>query len=153
MNKTNAMRILDSEKVAYIAREYDEEITDGETVAKTVGIDPDRVFKTLVTVGNDLNHYVFIVPVNFSLDLKKAAYAVGVKRVEMIKLKDLFPLTGYVHGGCSPFGMKKKYVTVLNDTASLFDTVCVSGGKHGLQVELSPDEIVRVAEAKYADLI
>ena len=153
MNKTNAMRILDSEKVAYIAREYDEEITDGETVAKTVGIDPDRVFKTLVTVGNDLNHYVFIVPVNFSLDLKKAAYAVGVKRVEMIKLKDLFPLTGYVHGGCSPFGMKKKYVTVLNDTASLFDTVCVSGGKRGLQVELSPDEIVRVAEAKYADLI
>ena len=153
MNKTNAMRILDSEKVAYIAREYDEEITDGETVAKTVGIDPDRVFKTLVTVGNDLNHYVFIVPVNFSLDLKKAAAAVGVKRVEMIKQKDLFPLTGYVHGGCSPFGMKKKYVTVLNDTASLFDTVCVSGGKRGLQVELSPDEIVRVAEAKYADLI
>lgn len=153
MNKTNAMRILDSEKVTYIAREYDEEITDGETVAKTVGVDPDRVFKTLVTVGNDLNHYVFIVPVNFSLDLKKAAYAVGVKRVEMIKLKDLFLLTGYVHGGCSPFGMKKKYVTVLNDTASLFDTVCVSGGKRGLQVELSPDEIVRVAEAKYADLI
>ena len=153
MNKTNAMRILNSEKVNYIVREYDEEITDGETVAKTVGVEPDRVFKTLVTVGNDLNHYVFIVPVNFSLDLKKAATAVGVKRVEMIKQKDLFPLTGYVHGGCSPFGMKKKYVTVLNDTAQLFNTICVSGGKRGLQVELSPDEILRVTEGKYGDLI
>ena len=153
MNKTNAMRILDSARVEYVAREYDEEITDGETVAKTVGVEPDRVFKTLVTVGNDLAHYVFIVPVNFSLDLKKAAAAVGVKRVEMIKQKDLFSLTGYVHGGCSPFGMKKKFVTVLNDTASLFDSVCVSGGKKGLQVELAPDDVLRVAEAKYADLI
>ena len=153
MNKTNAMRILDSEKANYIVREYDEEITDGETVAKVVGVEPDRVFKTLVTVGNDLNHYVFIVPVNFSLDLKKAASAVGVKRVEMIKQKDLFPLTGYVHGGCSPFGMKKKFVTVLNDTASLFDTVCVSGGRKGLQVELTPDEILRVTDGKYEDLI
>ena len=153
MNKTNAMRILDSEKATYIAREYDEEITDGEMVAKAVGIEPDRVFKTLVTVGNDLNHYVYIVPVNFSLDLKKAATAVGVKRVEMIKQKELLPLTGYVHGGCSPFGMKKKFVTVLNDTASLFNAVCVSGGKRGLQVELSPDEILRVTEGKYGDLI
>ena len=153
MNKTNAMRILDSEKVAYIAREYDEEITDGETVAKTVGVDPDRVFKTLVTVGNDLNHYVFIVPVNFSLDLKKAAYAVGVKRVEMIKLKDLFPLTGYVHGGCSPVGMKKTFPTYLDETAILYDEIFVSGGRIGLSVGVAPETLAGYLDAAFADLI
>lgn len=153
MNKTNAMRILESEGAKYLAREYDETITDGESVARLVGVEADRVFKTLVTVGNDGEHYVFVVPVNFSLDLKKAASAVGVKRVEMIKQKELFPLTGYVHGGCSPFGMKKKFFTVVNDTATLFDTVCVSGGRKGLQIELIPDEIIRVTGGKYDDLI
>ncbi|MBR1747235.1 MAG: Cys-tRNA(Pro) deacylase [Clostridia bacterium] len=147
------MRILDAAGVRYAFREYDEEITDGESVASAVGVEVDRVFKTLVTIGSDLEHYVFVVPVNFSLDLKKAAASVGVKRVEMIKQKELLPLTGYVHGGCSPFGMKKKFVTVVNDTATLFDSICVSGGKRGLQIELSPDDIVRLTEGKYADLL
>ena len=153
MNKTNAMRILDSEKINYVVREYDEEITDGETVAKTVGVDPDRVFKTLVTVGNDLNHYVFIVPVNFSLDLKKAASAVNVKRVEMIKQKDLFPLTGYVHGGCSPIGMKKQFKTFIHESAPSFDKVFVSAGKVGFQIELSPSDLLEVTRAEIADII
>ena len=153
MTKTNAMRILEDNGVAYSYREYDPEITDGEKVAEAVGVEKDRTFKTLVTQGNDLSYYVFVVPVNFSLDLKKAAVAAGVKRVEMIKQKDLFPLTGYVHGGCSPFGMKKKFFTVVCDTATLFDTVCVSGGRRGLQVELSPREIVRVTGGVFADII
>ena len=153
MTKTNAMRILDAEKAPYTYREYDPEITDGERVAEAVGVEKDRVFKTLVTQGNDLSYYVFVVPVNFSLDLKKAAVTAGVKRVEMIKQKDLFPLTGYVHGGCSSFGMKKKFFTVVCDTATLFDRICVSGGRKGLQIELSPSEIVRVTGGIFADII
>ena len=152
MDKTNAMRILDAAKISYLAREYDPEITDGETVAATLGIDPDCTFKTLVTVGNDLNHYVFIVPVNCSLDLKKAAASVGIKRVEMIKQKDLFPLTGYVHGGCSPIGMKKHFCTVLNDTATLFDKINLSGGRRGLQIEIAVNDLVSVVGAKIEDI-
>ena len=153
MVKTNALRILDSMKIEYKAREYDSSITDGETVAKTLGLDPDRTFKTLVTIGSDNEHYVFIVPVNFSLDLKKAAVSVGVKRVEMIKQKELFPLTGYIHGGCSPIGMKKKFVTVLNDTATLFPTINVSGGRVGLQIEIAVDALIKAAEAIVDDII
>ena len=153
MTKTNALRILDAEKIGYKVREYDPEITDGEQVALTVNVSPDRTFKTLVTQGNDLSFYVFVVPVNFKLDLKKAASAAGVKRVEMIKQKDLFSLTGYVHGGCSPIGMKKKFPTFLCDTATLFDSVCVSGGRKGLQIELDTEDLIKAAEATVADLI
>jgi len=153
MVKTNAMRILDAEGVAYAYREYDPAVTDGVLVAETVGVETDRTFKTLVTQGNDLSYYVFVVPVAFSLDLKKAATAVGVKRVEMIRQKELFPLTGYVHGGCSPFGMKKKFTTVVESSAMLFDTICVSGGRCGLQLELAPGEIVRLTGGKFADII
>ena len=153
MVKTNALRILDAAGIKYTPREYDPDITDGESVAHTLGLDPDRTFKTLVTIGSDNEHYVFIVPVNFSLDMKKAASSVGVKRVEMIKQKELFPLTGYIHGGCSPIGMKKKFVTVLNDTATLFPTINVSGGRVGLQIEIAVDALIKAAEAIVDDII
>lgn len=135
MEKTNAMRILDRVGVRYSVRIYDENETDGEKVALLVGLEADRVFKTLVAVGNDRKNYVFVIPVNCKLDLKKAANAVGVKNVEMIKQKELFPLTGYVHGGCSPIGMKKQFTTVINDTAVLFESIAFSGGKRGVQIE------------------
>lgn len=153
MEKTNVLRILDASKINYVVHTYDENVTDGEKVASLVGLDPDTVFKTLVTVGNDLNKYVFVVPVNYSLDLKKAAKAVNVKKVEMLKQKELFPLTGYVHGGCSPIGMKKKFVTVICDTATLFDTIACSGGKKGLQIELAPLDLAVITDAKFDDLI
>ncbi len=153
MDKTNALRILDAEGIKYVVREYDPEITDGESVAKATGSDPDRTMKTLVTVGNDGNHYVFVVPVCFSLDLKKAAKAAQVKRVEMIKQKELFPLTGYVHGGCSPIGMKKKFTTIVSDTATLFDTVTVSAGRKGMQAEMSTDDFLRASGATIAEII
>ena len=151
--KTNALRILDAMKISYLVHEYDEEVTDGESVAALLGQDPDSVFKTLVTVGNDLEHYVFVVPVSCTLDLKKAAASVGVKRVEMIKQKELFPLTGYVHGGCSPVGMKKKFTTVISDVAPLFPTICVSGGRRGLQIELSPALLQSATDALFGDII
>lgn len=153
VQKTNAMRILDAGKIAYTIREYDEEITDGELVAKAVGTDPEQTFKTLVTQGNDLEYYVFVVPVETKLDLKKAAVAAGVKRVEMIKQKDLFPLTGYVHGGCSPIGMKKKFATIFSDVASLFDTIMLSGGRKGLQIEVAVSDLLAVTEGKTADIL
>ncbi len=150
--KTNVMRILESAHLEYVAHEYDSTITDGETVAKLTNIEPERCFKTLVTVGNDLNHYVFVVPVNCSLDLKKAAKSVGVKNVEMIKQKELFPLTGYVHGGCSSIGMKKKFVTRIDETAILFEKIAFSGGKIGVQVEMDPLVLCDFIDAKFVDL-
>lgn len=152
MDKTNAMRIADGKGIKYTVREYDAEITDGETVAAAVGVDADRVFKTLVTVGNDRKNYVFVIPVNHTLDMKKAAKSVGVKNAEMIKQKELFPLTGYVHGGCSPIGMKKQFKTVLDETAMLYDKIAFSGGRRGTQIEMSPEELRLLTGAEYADL-
>jgi Cys-tRNA(Pro)/Cys-tRNA(Cys) deacylase len=123
MEKTNVMRLLDAGKIEYIPHEYDVELTDGEKVASALGQDPDKVFKTLVTVGNNKQNYVFVVPVNCSLNLKKAAKSVDIKSIEMIKQKELLPLTGYVHGGCSPIGMKKAFTTVINETAIIFDKI------------------------------
>src|SRR5665647_2092632 len=117
MEKTNVMRLLEANKTEYTRYEYDAELTDGEQVAVAVGKDPDTVFKTLVTIGSNKQYYVFVIPVNCTLSLKKAAKAVDVKSIEMIKQKELLPLTGYLHGGCSPLGMKKAFETVLNDTA------------------------------------
>lgn len=151
--KTNAMRILDAAKIPYIVREYDEEITDGLLVAQAVGTDPEQTFKTLVTQGSDLNYYVFVVPVECKLDVKKAAVAAGVKRVEMIKQKDLFPLTGYVHGGCSPIGMKKSFPTFFSDVALLFDSVMLSGGRRGTQIEVRTESLLAVTGGQAADLI
>jgi Cys-tRNA(Pro)/Cys-tRNA(Cys) deacylase len=153
MEKTNVMRLLDANSISYVSHEYDSELTDGEQVAKALGQDPDRVFKTLVTIGNDKHNYVFIIPVNRSLDLKKAAKAVNVKNIEMIKQKELLPLTGYVHGGCSPIGMKKSFETVIDETAQLFDTITLSAGKKGCQIELSPDSLLEFIKGRYIDLV
>lgn len=152
MEKTNVMRLLDVRKTEYKAHEYDPNLTDGMSVARAVGLDENAVFKTLVTTDGKKNYFVFVIPVNTSLHLKKAAGAVGVKSIEMIKQRELLPLTGYIHGGCSPIGMKKLFPTVINDTAQLFDTVAVSAGKVGFQVELSPEDLIKAVNGVYADL-
>ena len=152
--KTNAMRMLDNAGIAYKVHVYDTEDgkIDAVSVAEKCGEDKEQVFKTLVTKGNDGAHYVFVIPADQKLDLKKAASSVGVKSVEMIAQKELFPLTGYVHGGCSPVGMKKPFVTVIDETAVLFDTICVSAGKVGMQAEVSPQELIELIHGSFADL-
>lgn len=121
---------------------------DGVSVAKKCGENPEQVFKTLVTVGNDKNHYVFVIPVAEKLDLKECAKAVGVKNVEMIPQKELLGLTGYIHGGCSPIGMKKKFETVFDETIILFDKIMVSGGRVGTQVEVNVEDLIRITDGK-----
>jgi len=153
IEKTNATRLLDAAKIHYELHSYPSDITEGEVVAKLVNKDPEMVFKTLVTVANTKEHFVFCIPVHYALDLKKAASAVGVKSIAMIPQKELLPLTGYIHGGCSPIGTKKQFKTVINDTAMLFETICVSAGKVGLQLELNPEELKNYIHADYADLI
>ena len=152
--KTNAMRMLDTAGIAYQVHTYDTEdgAIDGVSVAEKCGQDPDQVFKTLVTVGDDRSHYVFVIPVKEKLDLKKAAKQAGVKSVEMIPQKELLGLTGYIHGGCSPVGMKKPFATWIDETAILFDTICVSGGKVGMQVEVTPQALCELIGAKLASL-
>ena len=136
--KTNVMRVLDSLKIPYVSHFYEEDASlSGVDVARLLGEEIDRVFKTLVTEGKSGQHYVFVIPVKEELDLKKAARVSGEKAIVMIKQKELLPLTGYIHGGCSPIGMKKPFPSFLDETAELFDTVCVSAGKVGAQVELS----------------
>ena len=152
--KTNVMRILEQKNIPYTAHAYDPEAgLDGVSVARQLGQDPACVFKTLVARGASGGLYVFDIPVADSLDLKKAARAVGEKSVAMIPQKELLPLTGYVHGGCSPVGMKKKFPTFFDETAMLYDTIYVSGGQQGLQVCLSPEELCRFVEGTYADVI
>jgi Cys-tRNA(Pro)/Cys-tRNA(Cys) deacylase len=154
MTKTNALRILETANIAYSAREYD--VSDGEisgtAVAAKIGLEPERVFKTLVTEGKTSGLNVFVVPSSVELDLKKAASAAGDKYVEMIKSRELEPKTGYVHGGCSPVGMKKQFPTFIDETARLYDTIYVSGGRIGLQVEISPDDLARLTGAAFCDL-
>ena len=152
--KTNVMRVLDSLKIEYTSHFYEEDATlSGVDVARLVGEDPDQVFKTLVTQGKSGQHYVFVIPVKEELDLKKAAKASGEKAIVMIRQKELLPLTGYIHGGCSPIGMKKQFPAYIDETAELFDHVCVSAGKVGAQVELSPADLIRAAELTAADLV
>lgn len=147
------MRLLDQAGADYVPHYYGgTEAISGMEVAAALDQDPDKVFKTLVTVGKTGEHYAFLVPVNRSLDLKKAATAVGEKNIEMVKNKELLPLTGYVHGGCSPIGMKKQYATVIDETAILFDTIMFSGGKIGYQVELSVEELEKVIPFELADI-
>lgn len=150
--KTNAIRILDKEKIAYQIHEYDSTCTDGLSVAMLVGKDPSKVFKTLVTEDNKSNHFVFCIPVNKTLNLKKAAQVVKVKSIAMIPQKNLLPLTGYIHGGCSPIGMKKEFMTVIDESALNFDTICVSGGKVGVQIELSPLDLINFLNCKTENL-
>ena len=144
--KTNAMRKLDTLHISYTEHQYDasDGHIDGVAVAMKCGLDPDQVFKTLVTQGNDRNFYVFVIPVREELDLKKCAKAAQVKSVEMIHVKDLLKTTGYIRGGCSPVGMKKEFSTFFDETMVLFDTVYVSGGRIGTQIEISPDDLIRV---------
>ena len=152
MEKTNALRLLDARGVRYAVHEYDPALTDGQAVADAVGKPHDGTFKTLVAVGASGRHHVFVVPVNCSLDLKKAARAAGEKSVAMLPQRELFPLTGYVHGGCSPVGMRKPFPTVIDETALLFDTICCSAGRRGLQMELSPAVLCDLVQAKFADV-
>lgn len=143
--KTNAMRALDNVGARYVAHAFevdpDRPAPSGVEVARTLGEDADAVFKTLVTQGRSGQHYVFMIPVACALDLKKAAALVGEKAVEMIRSRDLLPLTGYVHGGCSPLGMKKAFPTAIDETAQLNDQIFFSGGRIGLQIQTSPDSL------------
>lgn len=152
-SKTNAIREVEAAGVPCEVRTFEcEEALSGVEVADMLGIDPDRVFKTLVTVGKSGEHYVFMVPVAEELDLKRAAKAVEEKAVEMIKSRELLPLTGYVHGGCSPIGMKKQFPTVIDETAQLFDVICFSGGRIGCQLEMSPDDLAKLVPLRFADI-
>lgn len=144
--KTNAMRILDQKKITYKVNEYDvsDGRIDGISVAEKTGVDPEKVFKTLVTQGASKNYYVFVIPVLEELDLKAAAKVSGEKKVEMIPMKDLLKITGYIKGGCSPVGMKKSFKTFLHNSSKDQDSIMVSGGKQGLQIELSPRDLQEV---------
>lgn len=151
--KTNVMRLLDAHGVSYKHHSYASTgAISGMEVAEALSQDPNSVFKTLVTVGKSGENYVFVVPVNCELNLKKAAKAAGDKAVEMIKSKELLPLTGYVHGGCSPIGMKKPFKTFVHETAMLFDTIIFSAGKIGYQVEIAPDDLSKLIPFKYEDI-
>ena len=153
VEKTNVMRLLDSRGVSYISHTYEPDPTrSGEEIAALLHEDPDRAFKTLVTRGRSGEYYVFVIPVNAELDLKKAAKTAGEKAVEMIRQKELLPLTGYVHGGCSPIGMKKLFRTFIHETAILYDTVCVSAGKVGFQIELAPEDLAEAAGCGFSDM-
>ena len=151
--KTNVMRVLDGKKIAYESHSYepDQSLTGAE-IAGILGEDPSRVFKTLVTRGKTGQYYVFVVPVEAELDLKKAAKAAGEKSVEMIKQKELLPLTGYIHGGCSPIGMKKAFTTFIHETAKDGEKIFVSAGKVGCQIELAPDDLMSVVRCTLADI-
>ena len=152
--KTNVMRILDQKKISYESHTYDtEKAISGMEVAAVLGQNPNQVFKTLVTIGASKRNYVFVVPVCSELNLKKAAKAVGEKSIEMIKSKELLPLTGYIHGGCSPIGMKKLFRTVFHESAKEFDTIIFSGGKIGYQVEVSLENLSKVIPFELNDII
>lgn len=152
--KTNAMRKLDAMKLPF--REYTYESDGSQTgveIASMLGQNADQVFKTLVTVGRTGEHYVFMIPVAEELDLKKAAKVVGEKSVEMVKSKELLGLTGYIHGGCSPIGMKKFFQTTVHETAILYETIIFSGGKIGYQIELSLEDLQKVIDLTTADVV
>ncbi len=153
-DKTNVMRVLDSKKIEYASHSYEPDATmSGEEIAQILGEDAEKVFKTLVTQGKSGSFYVFVIPVRQELDLKKAAKAAGEKSIAMIRQKDLLPLTGYVHGGCSPVGMKKQFPTFVHETAEDYDRMFVSAGKVGFQVELSPEDLRGVVGFTYADIV
>ena len=152
--KTNVMRVLDSKKISYTSHEYEPDPTlTGVQIAAILGEPAANVFKTLVTLGRSGAHYVFVIPVHAELDLKKAAKASGEKSIEMIKQKELLPLTGYGHGGCSPIGMKKPFPTFIHASAETLEKIYVSAGKVGFQIELSPSDLINAAGCVPADLV
>lgn len=152
--KTNAMRILERNKIPYTYDTYEcDEFTDGIQVADKIGIPHDLVYKTIVTTGKSGEHYVFVIPIEAEIDFKKAAKAVGEKSLEMLPLKDLTKVTGYVRGGCTSIGMKKSFPTVIQETAKELEHMHVSGGKLGMQLKLSPMDLQKVTNAVFADVI
>lgn len=151
--KTNVMRLLEEANIPYTEHTYSEEIVDGEGVAGALGEDPSCVFKSLVCQNEKKEHFVFEVPVNATLNLKKAAKAAHAKSFAMIPQKELLPLTGYVHGGCSPIGLKKQFPVFIDETAQLFDKIYISGGKRGFQIGLSPLDLQRYTHGTFADLM
>lgn len=153
--KTNAMRILDKEKLSYKVHTYahGKEAIDGLHVAQLLKEDPEKVFKTLLCVSNKKQYYVFVVPVCHELSMKKCAKAVHEKNMEMIHVKDIIRISGYIRGGCSPIGMKKQYPTIFHETCMLFDTILFSGGKIGIQIEMKPKDAVDLLQAQCADII
>lgn len=152
--KTNVMRLLDAKKIEYETFCYaDTPTTVGTQVAELLGQDPNRVFKTLVTIASSGEHYVFVIPVCCELNLKKAAKSVGEKKIEMIKSKELLPLTGYIHGGCSPIGMKKFFRTVVNLSALDYEKIYFSAGKIGYQVSVRTKEIEKIIKVEFSDLV
>jgi Cys-tRNA(Pro)/Cys-tRNA(Cys) deacylase len=155
MSKTNAIRILESKNISFETRSYevDENDLSGITVANKIGADPETVFKTLVCIGDKTGNVVFCIPVVTELNLKKAASVSNNKKVEMIKLNELLPLTGYVRGGCSPIGMKKLFPTFIDETAQLFENIFVSAGVRGTQIKINPDSLLDIINGRYADVI
>lgn len=152
--KTNAMRILDTMGIPYKHYSYEcEEFTDGVQIADLLGLPHEKVYKTLVTVGNSKNYFVFVIPIEGELDLKKAAKSVGEKSVSMLHVKDIQAVTGYIRGGCTAIGMKKQYVTRVARQAEQQPTIIVSGGKLGMQIELEPEDLLRAASAEFADIL
>ena len=152
--KTNAMRILDRMKITYTHQSYEcAEFVDGMETARKLGLPFEMVYKTLVTVGSDKQHYVFVLPIESELDLKKAAKAAGVKSIAMIPVKELTNLTGYVRGGCTSIGMKKQFPTVIQEDAKELEHMHVSGGKLGMQLTLLPEDLAKAANAQFADVI
>lgn len=153
MIKTNVMRILDKAKINYEVIEYNNEITNGEEVANLLKQDSKIVFKTLVTVAKSKEHYVFMIPVNKELDLKKCAKAANEKNIEMIHQKELLPLTGYIHGGCSPLGMKKFFKTFINESIQKEEVIYFSAGKVGFQIKMNPNDLIKVLNFEFKDLV
>lgn len=152
--KTNVMRILDKMIVNYKSHSYvNTDAISGIDVANTLNQNPDQVFKTLVTIGKSKKYYVFLIPVANELDLKKAANSVNEKSIEMLKSKDLFAITGYIHGGCSPIGMKKSFITTIDDSATKFETIIFSAGKIGYQVEMNLEELKKVIPFNLSNIV
>lgn len=152
--KTNAVRILDRNKVEYELNKYEcDDFKDGVSIADMLEQSYDMSFKTLVTVGKSGKYYVFAIPVDKEINMKKAAKEVGEKNIEMVHVKDINAITGYIRGGCTPIGMKKNYPTVINESAKEHEKIIVSGGRLGLQIILKPDDLVKVTNGRYADII
>lgn len=152
-DKTNVMRVLDAKKITYVSHNYNQDPKmSGEDIASILGENPSQVFKTLVTQGKTGNYYVFVIPVTEELDLKKAAKAANEKSISMIKQKELLPLTGYIHGGCSPIGMKKQFPTFIHKTALNYNKIFVSAGKIGHQIEIAPTDLINITNCVSAEV-
>lgn len=152
VNKTIVLKTLEQKKIIYQFYEYDSNVTDGVKVAELVGKSSEMVFKTLVTVDNQKGYHVFCIPVEKTLDLKKAAKHINRKSLDMIKQKELEPLTGYIHGGCSPIGMKKKFPTYFDSSIEQYEEICVSGGRVGLQIQINVKELLKLTSGKVLEL-